>query len=181
MDSPTTWPGRHAECNFSVLCISQNLLKNTACLVPMRWGDPWEVSVALYQEIGREATSTVRMGWISHRKWKETKQQPNMLPGPAVLGCCLVSFHFLWVIHPIRPVDSRSESASHLRPKIDNHDVSIFPRCCPTNLPHNHKSTTVERARRILCSVTYHYPVGIEHRRLQPRGAAPKSSSCTGR
>ena len=74
------------------------------CLVPMRWGDPWEVSVALYQEIGREATSTVRMGWISHRKWKETKQQPNMLPGPAVLGCCLVSFHFLWAIHPIRPV-----------------------------------------------------------------------------
>ena len=33
-----------------------------------------------------------------HRKWKETKQQPSMLPGPAVPGCCLVSFYFLWAI-----------------------------------------------------------------------------------
>ena len=28
-----------------------------------------------------------------------------MLPGPAVPGSCLASFHFLWAIHPIRPVD----------------------------------------------------------------------------
>ena len=41
---------------------------------------------------------TVWMGWMSHRKWKETKQQPSMLPGPAVPGCCLVSFHFLCCI-----------------------------------------------------------------------------------
>ena len=27
-----------------------------------------------------------------------------MLPGPAVPGSCLASFHFLWAIHPIRPV-----------------------------------------------------------------------------
>ena len=27
-----------------------------------------------------------------------------MLPGPAVPVCCLVSFHFQWAIHPIRPV-----------------------------------------------------------------------------
>ena len=27
-----------------------------------------------------------------------------MLPGSAVPRCCLVSFHFLWAIHPIRPV-----------------------------------------------------------------------------
>ena len=33
---------------------------------------------------------------MAHRKWKEMKQQPGMLPGPAVPGCCLVSFHFLW-------------------------------------------------------------------------------------
>ena len=32
--------------------------------------------------------------WILHRKRKETKQQPSMLPGPAVPGCCLASFHF---------------------------------------------------------------------------------------
>ena len=35
---------------------------------------------------------------IYHRKWKETKQLPSMLPGPAVPGCCLVSFYFLWAI-----------------------------------------------------------------------------------
>ena len=35
---------------------------------------------------------------MAHRKWKETKQQPSMLPGPAVPGCSLVSFHFLWAI-----------------------------------------------------------------------------------
>ena len=27
-----------------------------------------------------------------------------MLPGPAVPGSCLASFHFRWAIHPIRPV-----------------------------------------------------------------------------
>ena len=35
---------------------------------------------------------------MAHRKWKESKQQPSMLPGPAVPGCCLVSFHILWAI-----------------------------------------------------------------------------------
>ena len=33
---------------------------------------------------------------MAHRKWKEFKQQKSMLPGSAVPGCCLVSFHFLW-------------------------------------------------------------------------------------
>ena len=33
-----------------------------------------------------------------HRKWKDTKLQPSMLPGPAVPGCSLASFHFLWAI-----------------------------------------------------------------------------------
>ena len=35
---------------------------------------------------------------MAHRKWRETKQEPSMLPGPAVPGCSLVSFHFLWAI-----------------------------------------------------------------------------------
>ena len=40
---------------------------------------------------------------MAHRKWKETKQEPSLLPGPAVPGpavpgCSLVSFHFLWAI-----------------------------------------------------------------------------------
>ena len=41
---------------------------------------------------------TVLVLRIVHRKWKETKQQPSMLPVPAVPGYCLVSFHILWAI-----------------------------------------------------------------------------------
>ena len=41
---------------------------------------------------------------MARRKWKESKQQPSKLPGPAVSGYCLVSFHFLRAIHHIRPV-----------------------------------------------------------------------------
>ena len=39
------------------------------------------------------------MGWISHRKWKETKQLPGTARPGNMLGCCLISFHFMWVIH----------------------------------------------------------------------------------
>ena len=35
---------------------------------------------------------------MAHRKWNKIKQQPSLLPGPAVPGCSLVSFHFLWAI-----------------------------------------------------------------------------------
>ena len=41
---------------------------------------------------------------MAHRKRKETKQQPGTAGPGNMLGCCLISFHFLWVIHPIRPV-----------------------------------------------------------------------------
>ena len=41
---------------------------------------------------------TVLVLRMAHRKLKESKQLPSMLPGPAVLGCCLLSFHILWAI-----------------------------------------------------------------------------------
>ena len=41
---------------------------------------------------------TVLVLRMAHRKWKETKQLPSMLPVPAVPDCCLVSFHILWAI-----------------------------------------------------------------------------------
>ena len=43
-------------------------------------------------------SSTVLVLRMAHRKWKETKQKPSMLSGPAVPGCCLIFFHILWVI-----------------------------------------------------------------------------------
>ena len=42
---------------------------------------------------------------MAHRKWKEIKQQPSMLPGPDVPVCCLVYFHFMRAIYPIHPVE----------------------------------------------------------------------------
>ena len=53
---------------------------------------------------------------MAHRKWKEIMQQPSMLPGPAVPGSCFASFHFLWAIHPIRPVHMMSTKFSDFLP-----------------------------------------------------------------
>ena len=47
---------------------------------------------------------TGQMGWMAHRKWKEAKQLPSTAGPGNMLGCSLISFHFLWAIHPIRPV-----------------------------------------------------------------------------
>ena len=35
---------------------------------------------------------------IAHKKWKETKLQPGTAGQGIMLGCCLVSFHFLWAV-----------------------------------------------------------------------------------
>ena len=54
--------------------------------------------------MGVKNTSNLRTNYtacghkMAQRKWKETKQHPSLLPGPAVPGCSLVSFHFLWAI-----------------------------------------------------------------------------------
>ena len=69
-------------------------------------GGGWQPLCRQFQTRRNNSThlSAGRMGWMLHRKWQGTKQLPSMLPGPAVPGCCLISFHFLWAIHPIRPV-----------------------------------------------------------------------------
>ena len=35
---------------------------------------------------------------MAHRIWKENKQLPCTAGPGNMLGCCLISFHFLWVI-----------------------------------------------------------------------------------
>ena len=60
------------------------------------------------------------MGWMAYRKWKECKQQPGTAGPGNMLGCCLIYFHFLWAIHPIRPVHPSNgirtySCASHLK------------------------------------------------------------------
>ena len=50
-------------------------------------------------EAGRRLDCTTVLGLrMAHMKWTETKQLPNMLPGPAAPGCCLLSFQILWAI-----------------------------------------------------------------------------------
>ena len=41
---------------------------------------------------------TVLVLRMAHRIWKETKQHPGTASPDNMLGCCLVSFHFLYVI-----------------------------------------------------------------------------------
>ena len=41
------------------------------------------------------------MGWMTHRKWKEIKQQPRTAGPGNMLCCCLLSYHFMWDIHVI--------------------------------------------------------------------------------
>ena len=47
------------------------------------------------------------MGWMANRKWKEIKQEPGRAVQGNMLGCCLLSFHFLWAIHPILFIEFR--------------------------------------------------------------------------
>ena len=56
---------------------------------------PLDMPVLTLDLIKRRSLYRVRPKDGPHRKWKETKQQPSTLSGPAVPGCCLVSFHFL--------------------------------------------------------------------------------------
>ena len=41
---------------------------------------------------------TVLVLRMAHRIWKETKQQPGTAGPGHMLGCCLLSFNFLWTI-----------------------------------------------------------------------------------
>ena len=42
-----------------------------------------------------QLVSTVRVDSLPHRKWREIQQQPGTAGPGNMLGCCLISFHFL--------------------------------------------------------------------------------------
>ena len=85
------------------------------------------------------AHCTGRMERIAHRKWKESKQQPSMLSGLAVPGCCLIYFHYLWAIHPIRPV-CKAASASDFSQPLQRVLVGFDLPCTPVMTSNNEKS-----------------------------------------
>ena len=67
------------------------------------WGgeeniDRRQVKIARIPNGTRKSYSAVLVLRMAYRRWRETKQLPSMLPGSAVPGCYLVSFHFLWAI-----------------------------------------------------------------------------------
>ena len=94
------------------------------CMVRSR--ENWSTEVAWFKDglpidlnhrptiryVQKCSTYTVLVLRMTHRKWRETKQQPSMLPGPAVTGCCLVYFHFLWVILSTSTVQSGASGHS---------------------------------------------------------------------
>ena len=45
-------------------------------------------SLQLLTDSEEDVPFTVRVDSLPNRIWKEIKQQPSMLPGPAVPGCC---------------------------------------------------------------------------------------------
>ena len=63
-----------------------------------------DVVLGRFRQQSKIPTPTKWMEWMSQRKQRETKQQPAMLPCPAVSGCCLVSFCFLFDIQSIHSV-----------------------------------------------------------------------------
>ena len=69
---------------------------NFDLIVLQAYASATEKGLIFHNQFNR--SSTVLVLRMTHRKWKETKQQPSMLSGPAVPGCCLVSFHILWAI-----------------------------------------------------------------------------------
>ena len=49
---------------------------------------------------------TVHIDSLPHRKWRETKQEPGTAGLGNMLGCCLISLHFLWGKLSTRTVQS---------------------------------------------------------------------------
>ena len=74
--------------------------------VPFFIDPAWSTLQADFDEAGAVCTTTsgvyiegtLLVLRMAHRKWKEIKQQPSMLPVPAVPGCSLFSFRILWAI-----------------------------------------------------------------------------------
>ena len=104
------------------------------------------------------------MEWMWHRKWRETKQNPSMFPGPAVPGCCLVSFCFLCDIHSIHSV----QFAAHV---TSNRIAWTGTRCTwpPTRPPTSTRSPRIPRRSRWCTTMS-----------CCPRASPASSAWCSG-
>ena len=63
--------------------------------------------------------SSRRLDRMLHRKWRGTKQQLIWWPNLALLGCYLVSLHFLWAINSINCSEFADDGRVAHRPPED--------------------------------------------------------------
>ena len=102
-------PEREREVSsFRSPCVTQGLLAGRVGQLDSalkRWISEW--GVASFRDlhfcpksgnIWRPKMTPVCGHRMAHRKWRETKLQPGTAGPGSMLGCCLVSFHFLWAI-----------------------------------------------------------------------------------
>ena len=87
---------------------------------------------------------------MSHRKWKETKQQPGTAGQGNVLGCCLVSLCFLCNIHSVHSV-LYPDSLSSLCEGVPVFLLTLYRRSCSDSLSfqvrvkiHLHSSYSIQ-------------------------------------
>ena len=78
--------------------------------------------------------STDWMDWMSHRKQKETKQQPGTAGPGNILGCFLVSLRFPCSIHSIHSVLMSAKCMQQLLPSKPQMPANN----CPVSACHVH-------------------------------------------
>ena len=87
-------------------------------------------------------------------KWRETKQQPSMLPGPAVPGCCLVSFCSLCDIHSIHRIIHISFFRHCIFGRIHSFHWRWW-RMSSSMAPHSHLHQQIQKGK-IHCPTLLH-------------------------
>ena len=64
---------------------------------------------------------------MAQKKFKETKQEPGTAGPDNMLGCCLISFHFLWAILSTSTVHMFYLKAMNIRLSLWLKVAPVFP------------------------------------------------------
>ena len=85
---------------------------------------------------------------MSHRKWRETKQQLIWWPDVALLGCCLVSSHFLRDILSGLPVNPHRHLAFSSYPSAWGRQRDCWHQTRPFFWPQSSASGPMDQRHR---------------------------------
>ena len=64
---------------------------------------------------------------MARRIWKETKQEPGTAGPGNMLGCCFVSFHFLWAVLCPQAVEHAAVIIPHMEINSELHPSQLLP------------------------------------------------------